>query len=105
LPPPTQYPKNGQNHNIKTNTKRRNYSQLLDLKDGGTVRWIAIKNGTIFIEKEQKIFKSYQFQSTNPTTNKPQKNNLKTRRHNIPETHPTTHKKPIMLHLEDAGSV
>jgi bifunctional DNA-binding transcriptional regulator/antitoxin component of YhaV-PrlF toxin-antitoxin module len=28
--------------------------KLLDLKDGDTIRWIAMKNGKIFIEKIEK---------------------------------------------------
>lgn len=28
--------------------------KLLDLKDGDTIRWIAVKNGKIFIEKIEK---------------------------------------------------
>jgi bifunctional DNA-binding transcriptional regulator/antitoxin component of YhaV-PrlF toxin-antitoxin module len=28
--------------------------KLLDLKDGDTIRWIAMKNGKIFIEKTKK---------------------------------------------------
>ena len=27
--------------------------KLLDLKDGDTIRWIALKNGKIFIEKTE----------------------------------------------------
>jgi bifunctional DNA-binding transcriptional regulator/antitoxin component of YhaV-PrlF toxin-antitoxin module len=31
--------------------------KLLELKDGDTLRWIAMKNGKIFIEKIEKIKK------------------------------------------------